>query len=153
MTHLVSERFDKTACGLFHKNGTQASIGDLLTDRDNIPHTLTGGVAPHKYGSTGRVYVTSEDGETHEYFPSVFGLSWQPVNEFLRRFEAWLREVDKELYSFLSIGYLDLPDGPWIEYFEAELTPREAIEIYSKDVDDMGMADMIPWTVGAGNEK
>jgi hypothetical protein len=40
-------------------------------------HTITDGRAPHKPGSTGRVYTA--DGR--EYFPSVFDMQWVNTQE------------------------------------------------------------------------
>lgn len=43
-------------------------------------YTLSGGEAPHKAGSTGKIYVLKE-GATSEssFFPSVCGLRWKKV--------------------------------------------------------------------------
>jgi hypothetical protein len=41
--------------------------------------TLLGGRAPHKSGSTGRVWVKLPNGITGEFFPSVIDLVWVPL--------------------------------------------------------------------------
>jgi hypothetical protein len=40
-------------------------------------HTITDGRAPHKPGSTGRVYTA----EGNEYYPSVFDMKWVNTQE------------------------------------------------------------------------
>lgn len=70
---LVSEKTLKPAC-----------IGQRVKSFRGEYATLEGGRAPHKEGSTGKVWV-KEAGSTsqREYYPSVYGLAWIPsVNVF-----------------------------------------------------------------------
>lgn len=48
-------------------------IGDKVKSFRGETCTVTGGTAPHKPASTGRVHVQEY---SQEYFPSVFGLQW-----------------------------------------------------------------------------
>lgn len=62
----------------------EVCVGDVVhsfrDDEKDIAWTVTGGRAPHKAGSTGRVYVrrVGETGD-EQFFPSVFGLAWARV--------------------------------------------------------------------------
>jgi len=57
---------------------TPIKEGDTRTLRDGELHKVTGGRAPHKPGSTGKVWTTaiSNDGWTGEYYPGVIGARW-----------------------------------------------------------------------------
>lgn len=75
---IVSENYDGEPMTLVDDaTFTPINEGDVRTMRDGAQHTVTGGRAPHKPGSTGRVY-TSAVGETWhgEYFPAVVGATW-----------------------------------------------------------------------------
>lgn len=52
--------------------------GDVRTLRDGELHKVTGGRAPHKENSSGKVWTTalSNDGWTGEYYPNVIGAKW-----------------------------------------------------------------------------
>jgi len=58
-------------------DGRVMDVGEFVKDFRGDEAEITGGRAPHKMGSTGRVYVTYEDGTTGEYYPGVFNLEWQ----------------------------------------------------------------------------
>jgi len=48
-------------------------VGDIVTDFRGETCTISGGRAPHKPSSTGRVWVNEF---SQEYFPGVFNLEW-----------------------------------------------------------------------------
>lgn len=59
-------------------SGVVVAIGDKV-DIGGVAHTITDIVAPHKCGSTGRVYVHHDKAHfAHDrgYFPSVIGARW-----------------------------------------------------------------------------
>lgn len=57
-------------------------LGEKFTLRDGTEYELVDARAPHKLGSTGRVYVAeNSDRYTREYFPSVIGCRWVGVDE------------------------------------------------------------------------
>lgn len=61
---------------VYAQDGAPVCTGDLLVSSEN--YIVTGGSAPHKPGSTGRVYVTSVGHPgAHEFFPGVFNLRWE----------------------------------------------------------------------------
>lgn len=63
-------------CG---RTGEPVAIGDMVDSRFG-PARVVGGSAPHKPGSTGRVYVKHQDAEySREFFPPVFNLTWRRV--------------------------------------------------------------------------
>lgn len=51
--------------------GQPIKAGHLLTSFNGDIHTLRGGLAPQKQGSTGRIWT-----DKGEYYPSVFNLQW-----------------------------------------------------------------------------
>lgn len=54
--------------------------GDIRTTRGDEQHRVTGGRAPHKPGSSGKVWtalVSDGDGKwTSEFYPAVIGAKW-----------------------------------------------------------------------------
>ena len=48
-------------------------MGETIQCSRGESYTITGGRAPHKPSSTGRVWVKEV---SQEYFPTVFGLEW-----------------------------------------------------------------------------
>lgn len=58
---------------------------EVIVDTEEGRVTVTGGYAPHKPGSTGRVHVriqTESGGDYHrEWFPSVIGAEWRSLEE------------------------------------------------------------------------
>ena len=52
--------------------GCAVQAGDVLEDFRGDPVTVTGGKAPHKPGSTGKVW-TADGGE---FYPSVVNCAW-----------------------------------------------------------------------------
>jgi len=53
--------------------GEPVRIGDIVKTFRGETCTISGGRAPHKPASTGRVWVEEF---SQEYFPSVFDLEW-----------------------------------------------------------------------------
>ncbi len=53
--------------------GEPVRVGDIVTDFRGETCTISGGRAPHKPSSTGRVWVEEF---SQEYFPGVFNLEW-----------------------------------------------------------------------------
>lgn len=50
-------------------------------------------------------------------------------------FRAWLAEVDKVVaeYTFDELGWQDLADQTWYDWWQSEMDPREAAEIALAD--------------------
>jgi hypothetical protein len=59
------------SCRLERAGGEPVRIGEKIRG-----YTVTGGRPPHKEGSSGRVWVTNEEGGTGEFFPHVLELHW-----------------------------------------------------------------------------
>jgi len=59
---------------------TPICVGDRVTARGNV-YIVVGGRAPHKFGSTGRVWVKAsiEQVFVSEFFPSVINAVWSEV--------------------------------------------------------------------------
>lgn len=70
---------------LVHKStGQPAKEGDIVTDFRGDEAIFVRGELPRSPNSTGRVYVKQLDGNGDEpfgFYPSVFGLEWQDVDE------------------------------------------------------------------------
>jgi hypothetical protein len=62
------------ACTLTH-NGQPVQAGEILEDFRGNQSRVTGGQAPHKPSSTGKIYTTAGN-----YYPSVFDCKWTPNN-------------------------------------------------------------------------
>lgn len=71
---ITSQDYTGTACTLTH-NGQPVNSGEILETNDGDQYRITGGRAPHKPSSTGKVWT---DGG--EFFPSVFNCAWTPSN-------------------------------------------------------------------------
>lgn len=68
---------------LMREDGGQAvELDETVVDFRGEDATVQGGRAPHKPGSTGRVYVDEGNMYEGEYFPGVYGLIWRPVAEY-----------------------------------------------------------------------
>ena len=61
-------------CTLTHK-GQPVQLGEILEDFRGEQSRVTGGQAPHKPSSTGKIYTTAGN-----YYPSVFNCQWTPNN-------------------------------------------------------------------------
>jgi hypothetical protein len=62
-------------------SGKSLSKGDLVVCFRGERYVLTGGKAPHKPSSQGKVWVTKlpapkDAPMTHEFYPAVFDLKW-----------------------------------------------------------------------------
>ena len=83
---ITSRNHAGEVCALYHqdlaKGQEPLKLGDLIVTFRNEPLTLTGGEAPHKESSTGRVFAklpgSKFDGS---YFPGVFDLVWRPLEQ------------------------------------------------------------------------
>lgn len=51
-------------------------------------------------------------------------------------FTAWYKECDSIVSRKLGVGVEDLPDAPWRDYYEDDLTPHQAIECAKEDAWD-----------------
>lgn len=60
------------ACTLTH-NGQPVRPGEILEDFRGNHARVTGGQAPHKPSSTGKIYT-----DAGQYYPSVFDCQWTP---------------------------------------------------------------------------
>jgi hypothetical protein len=79
---------------LEHEDGTPVVIGETLSTGRGDRYVITGGRAPHKPSSTGRVFV--EGGS--EFFPNVFDLKWVEHDDFM----------DSALQAQMAIALLDM---------------------------------------------
>lgn len=85
-------------CTLTHdETGQPVALGDKLATSKGDIHTITGGTAPHKPGSTGRIYT-----EGAEYFPGVFGCTWRAANVKTDRLTQAARAMEKQGGSFAA---------------------------------------------------
>ena len=62
------------ACTLTY-NGQPVRAGEILEDFRGNQSRVTGGQAPHKPSSTGKIYT-----DAGNYYPSVFSCQWTPNN-------------------------------------------------------------------------
>ena len=84
---LSSADYRGTVCVLVYNDGTPANVGDDVTARifrptEGTRYVLSDGRAPHKPGSSGKVYVKAYRGDNvgvSEYYPSVIKAKWQPA--------------------------------------------------------------------------
>ena len=70
---------DSQRWSLEDSDGKQVEVGQVIIDRDEKAFELSGGMPPHKPSSSGRVYGTWANGQSGEYFPHVFKLSWKKM--------------------------------------------------------------------------
>ena len=63
------------ACTLTH-NGQPVTIGEILEDFRGDQYRITGGQAPHKASSSGKIYT-----DAGNYYPTVFNCKWTPNNQ------------------------------------------------------------------------
>lgn len=73
--------YDGEVFELVHEASNEVvALGDTLTGVDHrgdaYEYEVTGGMAPHKEGSSGRIYLKDAEGFDHGYFPSVVGCRW-----------------------------------------------------------------------------
>lgn len=83
---IISKGWDQYYVLVNELDGELVPPGSLVRDRDGVRLArITGGRAPHKPSSTGRVWIQPEDPKAGfgngscEFFPSVFGLCWAPA--------------------------------------------------------------------------
>lgn len=69
---IESKDFDGIVRVLRHADGRAACEGESVKSSRGEDYVLTGGRAPHKESSEGKVWV----GKSGEFYPSVFGLKW-----------------------------------------------------------------------------
>jgi hypothetical protein len=69
---------DKENTLVFEKNLSPVCVGQKVRNRDS--YIVSGGRAPHKPSSSGRVYVKTVGGDRmgREFFPHVFNMKWIP---------------------------------------------------------------------------
>ena len=79
---IESKDYSGRTCRLVHiKTGEPVAVGAAANLRNEPGWTISGGRAPHKPGSTGRVWV--QDPRTsaeREYFPGVVDAQWMPLH-------------------------------------------------------------------------
>lgn len=56
--------------------GQEIEVNEKRQDFEGNIVTITGGMAPHKEGATGRVYITDEYGVECVHYAGVYGLRW-----------------------------------------------------------------------------
>lgn len=66
---------------LVDKNGKEIKVGDEVVDFRGDRAVVTGWLKPTHPGSTGRVSVKEDGGFTMDYFPSVYDLHWEGMDE------------------------------------------------------------------------
>ena len=81
---MISQGYDGEYKLVDAETGVTLMRGVTVTSGNNDLYRLDGGKAPHKPGSTGRVYVTLMDygaspGSQREYYPSVVGAKWVKI--------------------------------------------------------------------------
>ena len=70
---------NRTCTLVYVKGGKPVPMDDIVTLRDGQRVKITGGRAPHKPGSTGRVWVQDlANGAETEFFPGVVDAQWMP---------------------------------------------------------------------------
>jgi len=72
----MSEAIVKDAWRLVDDKNQPVNKGDRFDGRDGFKFIVNGGQPPHKPSSSGRVNGNWESGQSGEYFPHVFNLSW-----------------------------------------------------------------------------
>lgn len=76
MAAITCTDYQNRTCQLVHKpTGTTVSKGEVLADFRGTEHTIMGGRAPHKAGSTGAVWLAGG----MEFYPSVLDCEWVTV--------------------------------------------------------------------------
>ena len=76
---IVSTGYNGRDFILVNKRKEPVSANTVHSDFRGDTVTLTGGRAPHKPSSTGRVYVRLSNGVYGEFFPGVIDLVWVPI--------------------------------------------------------------------------
>lgn len=82
-TPITSRNYKDKLCVLVRRDGSLVNIGEEAVDfRGDAGTVFTGGRAPHKESSQGKVWVRPRNcdhfGE-QEYYPSVFHVMWREV--------------------------------------------------------------------------
>ena len=79
-----SNRWDDRECVLcYRSSGGLVLLHDQVTYRDGPERLVTGGRAPHKESSSGRVYTKLQEGgyadssDSSEAFPPVYDMEWR----------------------------------------------------------------------------
>jgi len=95
---IQSHDYAGTLCTLIHDaTGKPVAHGDTLKTFRGDEHAIRGGAAPHKPGSTGKIYTGSS-----EYFPSVFGCTWRADNVKTDRLTEAAHQMQKQGGSFAA---------------------------------------------------
>jgi len=99
MTDLIKRNWNDKLCILLDSDtGEPVKIGSYYKDRDCAPMKLTGGYAPHKPSSSGKVHVEIEyDGQTHsrEFYPSVINAEWRELELKAKEPRYWDEDWQK----------------------------------------------------------
>lgn len=82
---ITGTRYDGVAVMLCDEYGAPIQHGQEMETFRGEPIVVTGGTPPHKRSSTGRVMVEYANRRgpwsAQEFFPSVIGAAWEPINE------------------------------------------------------------------------
>jgi hypothetical protein len=70
---IISTDHAGRACTLTY-NGQPVTKGEILEDFRGDQYRVTGGQAPHKASSTGKIYT-----DAGNFYPTVFGCQWTPT--------------------------------------------------------------------------
>jgi len=62
---------------LAHANGASVQVNEAVKCFRGEDYIITGGASPHKPASTGKVWVTDAHGNSSEYYPAVFNMTWE----------------------------------------------------------------------------
>jgi hypothetical protein len=75
ITQITSTDHNNRICTLTH-HGQPVAVNEVLEDSRGNYYRVTGGQAPHKPSSSGKIYT---DGGN--YYPDVFDCQWTPTNQ------------------------------------------------------------------------
>lgn len=69
---IKSKNWNGVECILKFENGELVTVNTTVPDASGAILRVTGGRAPHKSTSSGKVYMSNNC----QYFPHVFGMQW-----------------------------------------------------------------------------
>ena len=58
-------------------------------------------------------------------------------------YNKWYKQCDKIVASLIGLGIDDLEDASWRDYFDAGMSPRDAIECANDDYWDGELSDIL----------
>ena len=78
---MTSKDFDGVLRVLIHENGEHVQLNDRVVDFRGDHAYIKGGKAPHKFSSSGFVFVTTSKRTKweREFYTTVFNLRWKTI--------------------------------------------------------------------------